>query len=203
MSVLAMAGAGLIGLIFAFPAAFSWMMPGGILDTGGNRRLRTLMGGSFWALSRAFLLLLRAVPPFIWALIAVWLLFPGILPGAAALAAYTAGILGRLMAEVVENLDHGPARALKSQGASGLQVAAYGILPQALPRFTAYLLYRWEVCIRATVVVGLVGAGGLGQALRHQIASFDHRGMMATLMAFVLLTIFVDFFSARARRALR
>ena len=82
-----------------------------------------------------------------------------------ALGLYTMGVLGRLMAEATENLDDRPLTALKAQGAKAPQVFAYGVLPPTIPRFIAYFLYRWEETIRATVVIGLVGAGGLGWLL--------------------------------------
>lgn len=154
-------------------------------------------------LARAVLLTCRAVPPPVWALLFVFVLFPGPLPGALALAVYNFGILGRLMAEVVENLDPRPVRALVSQGAGPVHAFVYGALPVALPRFAAYGLYRWEVTIRETVVVGLVGAGGLGRLLQNQLASFDYRSVVVTLAALVVLTFLVDVAGASLRRALR
>ena len=79
----------------------------------------------------------------------------------------------------------------------------YGLLPETFPKYLAYILYRWEVCIRATVVVGIVGAGGLGFRLEQQMSSFDYRGVTATLLFYVLLTYFADAVSSAARRALR
>jgi phosphonate transport system permease protein len=143
------------------------------------------------------------VPEPIWALLFLFVLFPGILPGAIALALHNFGILGRLMAEVTENLDERPLRSLKALGATRPQVFLYGVLPLTLPRFIAYILYRWEVCIRATVIVGLVGAGGLGNLLTEQLSSFDYRGVLATLIVFLGLTLSVDITSALVRRTLR
>ncbi|MDP9402875.1 MAG: ABC transporter permease subunit [Actinomycetota bacterium] len=153
--------------------------------------------------ARAVLLACRAIPPPVWALLFLFVLFPGPLPGAMALAVYNFGILGRLMAEVVENLDPRPVRALAAQGASPGHSFLYGALPVALPRFAAYGLYRWEVTTRETVVVGLVGAGGLGSLLLTQLASFDYRGVVVTLAALVVLTFVVDVAGAALRRALR
>ncbi|OUC07764.1 phosphate ABC transporter permease, partial [Litorilinea aerophila] len=116
---------------------------------------------------------------------------------------YNLGILGRLNAEVVENLDERPTRAIQAQGASRLQAFLYAVWPRALPRFVGYALYRWEVCIRATVVVGLVGAGGLGRLLQEQLVRFDYHSVSATLLVFFLLTGLVDLGSAWARRLLR
>jgi phosphonate transport system permease protein len=153
--------------------------------------------------TRFLLLFVRAVPEPIWALIFLFVLFPGILPGAIALALHNLGILGRLMAEVTENLDERPLRSLKGLGATAPQVFLYGVLPLTLPRYIAYILYRWEVCIRATVIVGLVGAGGLGRLLTEQLSSFDYKGVLTTLIVFLALTFLVDLISAEVRRTLR
>jgi len=203
MSILAMVGASLAGIVLSLPAANNFLLPGGILDSGGGGKSRWLWGAAILLFARGLLLVLRAIPAPIWALILLFVLFPGILPGAIALGLYTLGILGRLMAEVTENLDARPLRALKAQGASGPQVFLYGVLPRALPGFVAYILYRWEVCIRATVLVGLVGAGGLGRLLTEQLSSFDYRGVVTTLAFFIGLTFLVDLVSASVRRALR
>ena len=111
--------------------------------------------------------------------------------------------MNRLTAESVENLDDRPLWALKAQGASGPGVFAYGVLPLSIPRFIGYVFYRWEETIRATVVVGLVGAGGLGRLLVEQLSGFDYPGMSATLIVFIGLTLLVDLASARARQAFR
>lgn len=157
-----------------------------------------------WApLFRGLCLVCRAVPTPVWALLWLFVLVPGPLPGALALAAANFGVLGRLMAEVVEDLDPGPAAALRRGGAPAAAVAAYATVPQALPRFAAYALYRWEVATRETVVVGLVGAGGLGRLLAEQLAAFDHAGVAGTVIALIGVTVLVDLVSGAGRRALR
>jgi phosphonate transport system permease protein len=155
------------------------------------------------AIARLFLLFTRAIPEPVWALIFLFVLFPGILPGALALGIHNLGILGRLMAEVTENLDERPLRSLKALGATSTSTLLYGVLPRVLPRFFAYILYRWEVCLRATAIVGFVGAGGLGRLLSEQLSSFDYQGVVTTLICFICLTFLVDLISAAARRALR
>lgn len=204
MSILAIALAGVGGILFSFPAAQTFLLPGGLLRPVGQRQRQfpwvayTLLLGS-----RLVLLVSRAIPAPIWALVLLFVLFPGVLPGALALAAHNFGILGRLMAEVNENLDDRPVRALRSLGAQAPALVLYGILPQNLPRFLAYILYRWDVCLRETVIVGLVGAGGLGRLITEQISSFDFGGVIITLGAFLLLTFAVDVISGQMRAALR
>jgi phosphonate transport system permease protein len=218
MSILAMAGAALGGIVFSFPAAHNFLLPGGIFTLGQStesqeqpnnpkskiQNLKSFGWGTVVLVFTRFLLLFaRAVPEPIWALLFLFVLFPGILPGAIALGLHNFGILGRLMAEVIENLDERPLRSLKALGATRPQVFLYGVLPLTLPRFIAYILYRWEVCIRATVIVGLVGAGGLGRLLTEQLSSFDYKGMLTTLIVFLGLTFLVDLISASVRKTLR
>lgn len=203
MSLLAVAGAGLFGLALSYPAANNFLGPGGLLDTGSRSRLRSLISWAILILARTVLLVSRSIPPPIWALLLLFVLFPGIIPGAVALGLYTLGVLGRLMAEVIENIDERPLKALKAQGAGSGQVFAYGVLPSTFPRFLAYLLYRWEETIRATVVIGLVGAGGLGRTLTQQLSAFDYQGVLTTLLIFVTLTFLVDLISATARKSFR
>ncbi|BAU40780.1 PhnE/PtxC family ABC transporter permease [Leptolyngbya sp. O-77] len=200
MSILAIALAGLGGVLLSFPAAQTFLLPGGWLRPLDDPA--TTQAPLAWLLllaTRLGLLLSRAVPAPIWALVCLFVLFPGILPGAIALGLHNLGILGRLMAEVNENLDDRPVRSLHALGASGGQAILYGVLPQNLGRFLAYTLYRWEVCMRETVIVGLVGAGGLGRRLTEQLSSFDYGGLLLTLGCFVALTFLVDLVSQQMR----
>ena len=155
------------------------------------------------AAARLVLLVWRAVPPPVWALLALFVLFPGPLPGALALAIYNAGVLGRLLAELVENLDHRGEDVLRASGASRVQAFCYDRLPRLAPGFASLGLYRWEVTIRETVVVGLVAAGGLGYVLDAELAAFDYPAVAGTLLALVAVTALVDLLSTRLRRGLR
>ncbi|HZG41073.1 MAG TPA: ABC transporter permease subunit [Nodosilinea sp.] len=203
MSMVAIALAGLGGILFSLPAAQNFLLPGGLLRPVGQRERFPWVAYALLGLSRLVLLVSRAIPAPIWALVLLYVLFPGVLPGALALALHNFGILGRLMAEVNENLDDRPVRALSALGANPSSVVIYGILPQNLGRFLAYILYRWEVCLRETVIVGLVGAGGLGRLLTEQISSFDYSGVLVTLAVFVVLTVGVDAVSQQLRGVLR
>ena len=115
--------------------------------------------------TRLLLNALRAVPELVWA--ALLLISAGLGPfaGTLALALHTTGVLGRLFAEAMENAPQGPAAALRSQGVGAVRVLLYATLPQVLPQLISYALYRWENNIRAAAILGVVGAGGLGQLL--------------------------------------
>lgn len=200
MSILAMSGAGFFAIVLGFIATSHLAL----LNRKSPDRASVLSARKIAAIAtRLFLLVARAIPAPIWALVFLFVLFPGIVPGAIALGVYNLGILGRLMTEAIENLDDRPAQGLHALGATGAQVFLYAILPMTLPRFLAYILYRWEVCVRATVIVGLVGAGGLGRLLTEQSSSFDYSGMMTTLLFFMGLTFVVDTISTVARQSLR
>jgi phosphonate transport system permease protein len=190
MSVLAIAlataGAVLLAAVAARPA-------------GPASPARRLAG----ALVRGLLLLLRAVPPPVWALVVLFVLLPGVLPGAVALGLYTLGVLGRLAAEATEEADPRPRAALRAMGARPAAAWLYGVLPQAAGPVLAYALYRWEVVVRDTILVGLLGAGGLGALLASRMATFDWPAVTTVLAAIVLLTLAVDLVGDRARRALR
>ena len=203
ISILAMTLAGIGGLLLSFPGAYNFFLPGGLLNPGTQNAQSNSWGWATLLLTRAVLLIFRAIPPPIWALVFLFVIFPGILPGALALGLHNLGILGRLMAEGLENLDQRPLQALKAQGAPASSIFLYGVLPLTMPRSLAYILYRWEVCIRETVVVGLVGAGGLGHLLTEQLSSFDTQGIVATLGCLIILTFLVDWVSSLARKSLR
>jgi phosphonate transport system permease protein len=196
MSVLAMGFAGVGVLLTFLPAARN--VSNGELGGAPSR-----LGGLLYYLVRTAFTLSRAVPELIWAMIIVFFLSPGILPGALALGFHNYGIVGKLSAEVVENLNPGPARAMRSAGASNLQVLSYAILPQALPQFITYMLYRWEVVIRTTVVVGFVSAGGLGREFRLSMSFFHYTEVALIILWYLLLVVMVDLLSAWLRRAVR
>ncbi|MEU7146017.1 ABC transporter permease subunit [Nocardia sp. NPDC046473] len=199
MSVLAMAFAFGGGVVLSFPAARLSQL-GRRTNDGLVRQARRIIT---FAVVRIVLVVLRAIPPPVWALLFLFVCYPGIVPGALALGVYTAGVLGRLMAEAAENLDGRPLRALRAQGATEAQVFCYGVVPAVTPRFVAFGLYRWEVTIRETIVVGVVGAGGLGLLLDHRLHVFDYRGALTAMLALTALTVVVDFTSAFVRRSIR
>ena len=145
---------------------------------------------------------LRSIPELVWA--ALLLISAGLGPfaGTLALALHTTGVLGRLFAQSVENADPGPAFALRTLGVGGVRVFLYATLPQVLPQLLSYTLYRWENNIRAAAVLGVVGAGGLGQLLAFHMGLF-HMGKTATILAGMLLLVaLVDATSYAARHAL-
>ena len=152
---------------------------------------------------RFVLLVFRSVPPPVWAFLTVFVFRPGLWPGVVALAVYNLGVLGRLQAEVVENVDDGPGRVLRAAGAGATGVAMFATVPAVSGRFASLGLYRWEVAIRETVVVGVVGAAGLGRTIAEQSARFDYDGILASIFALIVVTVLVDLVSSGIRRTIR
>jgi phosphonate transport system permease protein len=198
MSILAIASAGALAYLFAFPAANKAFFQ---REYGSTLERWTHSGMSL--ITRVVLLVTRSIPAPIWALLLLFVLFPGIIPGAAALGIFTLGVFGRLMAESIENTDTRPMRSLQSLGASPALVFAYATLPLTFPKFIIYLFTRWEEVVRSTVVIGLVGAGGLGRLLVEQISSFDYRSLSATLIVFIAIILLVDSISNSVRKNFR
>ena len=142
---------------------------------------------------------LRSVSELIWAVFFVAAVGLGPFPGALALGVNFGGILGRLYAEALENIDHGPVEALQATGASRLQVIVYAMLPQALPQFVTYNLYWFEVGVRSATVLGMVGAGGIGFELVTTIRLFEWRETGVVLLLILAMVTIIDFASTWIR----
>jgi phosphonate transport system permease protein len=157
-----------------------------------------------WARAPTRLVLnaLRSIPELVWA--ALLLISAGLGPfaGTLALALHTSGVLGRLFAEAIENAPTGPGAALRVQGIGNGRVFLFATLPQVLPQLMSYTLYRWENNIRAAAILGVVGAGGLGQLLAFHMGLFQMNKTATVLAAMLLLVGLVDALSNLSRRLL-
>ncbi len=167
----------------------------------GTPRTR-LRRSAYWA-SRALLLVLRSVPPTVWAIVALLVLFPGVLPGALALGLYTGGILGRLVAEAWESIDPRPFHALRHSGVSPGVAALAAVTPPSAHHLLTYTLYRFEICVRDTAVVGVVGAAGLGRLFAENLAVFRFPVVTTLLLASFAVSVATEVLGRRLRRALR
>ncbi|HAQ05995.1 MAG TPA: ABC transporter permease [Bacillus bacterium] len=192
MSVMATGFATIAMLLTVVPAARN-------VAEGSLTLSKRWHGWISYGMIRAGYIFSRAVPELVWAMIIIFIFKPGILPGAIALALHNFGILGKLCAEVIEDLDSRPIRNLAASGAGSFQILFYGVLPTALPRFLTYILYRWEVIMRTTIVVGFVGAGGLGQQFRLSMSFFHYTDITLLLLCYLILVFAADFVSEKAR----
>jgi phosphonate transport system permease protein len=158
---------------------------------------------AWWRLpTRTVLNALRSIPELMWA--AMLLIAAGLGPfaGTLALGLHTTGVLGRLFAEAIENAPGEPAAALRVRGISEGRIFWYALLPQVIPQLLSYTLYRWENNIRAAAVLGVVGAGGLGQMLAFHMGLFQMSETGTVLAAMFVLVAIVDGLSYVARRVM-
>jgi phosphonate transport system permease protein len=153
-----------------------------------------------YAFARALISFCRAVPDLVWALIFVTAVGLGPFPGALAISVHSVGMLGRLFAEVIEDMDVGPVEALTTTGASRMQVFSHAVVPSVLPSLLGIALYRLDENIRGSLVLGFVGAGGLGFELLTAMNLFQYRTVSMTLLVIFALVIGAERLSAALRR---
>lgn len=182
----------LLGTLLAVVAGLLLAVPASQLHADDPARWR--------GVARLVLNVLRSVPELMWA--ALLLIAAGLGPfaGTLALALHTTGVLGRLFAEALENASPGPAFALRVRGVPEGRVLLHATLPQVLPQLLSYALYRWENNIRAAAILGVVGAGGLGQMLAFHLGLFQMAETGSVLAAMIVLVALVDGASYGARR---
>jgi phosphonate transport system permease protein len=154
-------------------------------------------------LTRLLLNALRSIPELVWAALLLIAAGLGPLAGTLALALHTTGVLGRLFAEAVENAPQTAAFALRTRGVGEGRVFLFATLPQVLPQLMSYTLYRWENNIRAAAILGVVGAGGLGQMLSFHMGLFQMNETSSILIAMMLLVALVDLASYLSRRIMQ
>ncbi len=141
---------------------------------------------------RRFLEVARTVPDLVYALIFVYAFGLGPLPGVLAIAVHTMGALGKLFSEVNESVDVGPIDGVRAAGANWWQIVRYAVVPQVLPDFASYTLLRFEINVRASSVVGFVGAGGIGQELYTVIRQFIYVDISAIVLLLIFTVVFID-----------
>jgi phosphonate transport system permease protein len=151
---------------------------------------------------RSVLMVLRAIPEIVWALIFVRALGLGPAAGVLALAITYGGMLGKVYAEVLESTDTRPSRALLEAGSSRFAALCYGLLPHCAQELVSYTVYRWECAVRASVVMGFVGAGGLGQLMDQSMKMLNGGEASSILLVFLALVLLADALSNALRRLL-
>ncbi|PYE74318.1 PhnE/PtxC family ABC transporter permease [Xylophilus ampelinus] len=201
LETLAMATAGtFLAFLIAAPLALAVTRALSISRIGpGPGALRA---AALRPVARLVLTVLRAVPEIVWALVLVRAL--GLGPGAGVLAIAIAygGMLGKVYSEILESGDTRPARALLEAGSGRLAALCYGLVPGAAQELASYTVYRWECAVRASVVMGFVGAGGLGQLMDRSMKMLDGGEASAILLTFLALVLLADALSALLRRML-
>jgi phosphonate transport system permease protein len=201
LETLAIATAGIaLATLIAVPLAFAMTRSLSISRIGpGPARWR---GRSLRGAARLLLMALRAVPEVVWALLLVRALGLGPAAGVLAIALTYGGMLGKVYAEILESGDTRPARALLEAGSGRVAALLYGLIPGASQELASYTVYRWECAVRASVVMGFVGAGGLGQLMDQSMKMLNGGEASSILLTFLLLVLLADALSAGLRRLL-
>jgi len=150
---------------------------------------------------RFLMVISRSVHEIVWALIFVSAVGLGALPGVLAIAMRSVGFISKITAEAIENIDSKPVEAIRATGGSDFQVLYYGILPQIYPVVLATVIFEWDINIRRSAVMGLVGAGGLGLLFFRQMNSFNYGGVSMVILAILLLIILGEIISHYLRKA--
>jgi phosphonate transport system permease protein len=182
MAALATLAGAAVALLLAFPAARN-IAPTCTINVLTRRGLEAM----------------RTVPEIVYALIFVWAFGVGPLAGILAIFIHTAGALGKLFSEVVENADLRPWEGLRASGANWAQACRYAILPQVAPNLISYGLLRFEINVRGASVIGFVGAGGIGQELNLVIASNYYEEISAIVVLIILSVFAIDYVSEKLR----
>jgi phosphonate transport system permease protein len=183
----------IFGILFSIPVSFL--------------AARNIMSGSpvgmfFYYLTRTVLNIIRSIEPLIWALIAVVWVGLGPFAGIVALTLHSIAALGKLYSEAIESIDHGPIEAIQATGANRLQTIMYAVIPQMISPFISFSIYRWDINVRMSTVIGLVGGGGIGFLLVQYIRLLDYRSAGIAVWFIAITVALLDYISAEIRNRL-
>jgi len=179
------------GIILAIPVSFL--------------AARNLMSGSWitlaiYFLTRTILNIIRSIEPLIWAIIAVVVVGLGPFAGILALTLHSIAALGKLYSESIESIDPGPIEAIQATGANWLQTIMYAVVPQIIPPFVSFTIYRWDINVRMSTVIGLVGGGGIGFLLVQWIRLLDYRAAGIAVWFIAITVAILDYVSSEIRQ---
>lgn len=201
IETLAMATAGIaLAIFFAIPLGLllTHSLSVSRIGPGPGRRV----GSVLRAAARFLLLFLRGVPEIVWALLLVRVFGLGPAAGVLALAITYSGMLGKVYSEILESSDTRASRALLLTGSGRSMAFLYGLLPGAAQELASYTVYRWECAIRASVIMGFVGAGGLGQLMDQSMKMLNGSEVSSIVIVFLILVLIADLISHLIRKAL-
>ena len=179
---------------FAIPIAFVMAFPSARNLTRGSFAARTA-----YTVMRTLMNFVRAVEPLVWALIFISWVGIGPFAGVLALWVHSVAALTKLYSEQIESIDTGPMDAITATGAGTLQVLRYGVVPQVIPPFLSFTIYRWDINVRMSTIIGFVGGGGIGYILKPRV-DLGEWGEVGTLVLLIAGTVWLmDILSARIR----
>jgi len=165
---------------------------------------RNLMSASWITLAiyyiiRAILNIIRSIEPLIWAVIAIIVVGLGPFAGIVALTVHSIAALGKLYSEAIESIDSGPIEAIQATGANWLQTVMYAVVPQIIPPFVSFTIYRWDINVRMSTVIGMVGGGGIGFLLIQWIRLLDYKAAGIAVWFIAFTVAILDYVSAEIR----
>ena len=180
----------LFGIVFAIPVSFL--------------AARNIMSGSvltmvIYYLARTIMNIVRSIEPLIWALIAVVWVGLGPFAGIVALTLHSIAALGKLYSEAIEGIDQGPIEAVRATGANGFQTIMFAVVPQMISPFVSFSIYRWDINVRMSTVIGVVGGGGIGFLLVQYIRLLDYRAAGIAVWFIAITVAILDYVSAEIR----
>jgi phosphonate transport system permease protein len=180
----------LFGIIFAVPISFL--------------AARNLMSASpitvgIYYLVRAVLNIIRSIEPLIWAVVMIIVVGLGPFAGILALTLHSVAALGKLYSESIESIDSGPIEAIHATGANWLQTVVFAVVPQIVPPFVSFTIYRWDINVRMSTIIGMVGGGGIGFILVQFIRLLDYRSAGMAVWLIAITVAILDYVSAEIR----
>jgi phosphonate transport system permease protein len=181
----------IFGIVFAVPVSFL--------------AARNLMTGSpitmaLYFVTRTILNIIRSIEPLIWAILAITVVGLGPFAGIIALTVHSIAALGKLYSEAIESIDPGPIEAIQATGATRLQTIMYAVVPQMIPPFVSFSIYRWDINVRMSTVIGLVGGGGIGFLLTQYIRLLDYRSAGIAVWFIAITVATLDYVSSDIRQ---
>jgi phosphonate transport system permease protein len=183
----------MFGIIFSIPLAFL---------AARNIMGSSSVGMAIYYVARTFMNIVRSIEPLIWALIAVVWVGLGPFAGIVALTLHSIAALGKLYSEAIEGIDHGPIEAVQATGANRIQTIVYAVIPQMISPFISFSIYRWDINVRMSTVIGLVGGGGIGFLLVQYIRLLDYRAAGIAVWFIAVTVAVLDYVSAEIRARL-
>jgi phosphonate transport system permease protein len=180
----------LFGIVFAVPVSFL--------------AARNLMSASritvgIYYITRGILNIIRSIEPLIWAIVFIIVVGLGPFAGILALTLHSIAALGKLYSESIESIDHGPIEAIQATGANWLQRVMFAVVPQIIPPFVSFTIYRWDINVRMSTIIGLVGGGGIGFLLVQYIRLLDYRSAGMAVWLIAITVAILDYVSAEIR----
>jgi phosphonate transport system permease protein len=160
------------------------------------------IGSIVYTVTRTILNVLRAIEPLIMGIVFVVWVGLGPFAGIMALTLHSIAALGKLFSEQVEGIDEGPVEAIIATGASRLQMVMFAVIPQIIPPFTAFALYRWDINVRLSTIIGFIGGGGIGFVLSQNIRQLRYRQASVMMLSIAIVVALLDYASSKIRQRL-